>query len=174
MTDIDNKDDGFEIQISDDGTIIAPEEDNHFMKCALYVKMYEMVDNNTLEDIAQEFDVNKKTVERWVAKWQVSGLLPRVRKLLFSTLVAPEIQAIGDIVTREWRDVMLRQLKTAKNAKSDKNSLDAATWLYENFVKPRMDDVEADSSHEIKYIEGLHESSYNPLLIGEDEDLDEA
>jgi len=158
--------------VESEGSVIIAANDPDYLRCATYVKMREMVDKKTKEQIAEYFDISIRTLERWIAKWRVSGLLPRVRSLLFATLVAEEIHSASDMVSRRWAEVVERQVTTAVSASSDKNSLDAAAWLYENFVKPRMETVEGDGMDEMEYLKALHDKSYNPLAIS-DIDTDE-
>jgi hypothetical protein len=152
-----------------DTTLIVLEDDEEFLRCTQYVQMRELTDKKTKEEIAQFFDITVTRLSWWIAKWSKTGLLRRVRQELFAALTAEEIEVTKDSVARQWAAIMDRTVNTALKSKSDRVALEATQFLYEAFIKPRMDNVEMDSTPETDYILQMEarENNFNPLNITE-------
>ena len=171
---------GMNDEYNQNPTILAPEDSEDFLRCTLYVRLHELQESHTKKAIAADFfKVDYKTLIAWIVRWQASGLLQRVRSMMFTALVADDIRAAGDMVAREWAAIVRRQVLIAKSSKSDFAATESARWLHEIFIGPRMADEEGDLNQELAYIMGLREANYStdPMALlteGETTEVDES
>lgn len=150
-------------------TTESPADDEEFLRCMQYLQWREVDSKLTKVQIANRFGVHRNTLNGWLIKWENSGLLRRCRQVFLKPRVE-EIQNAVDAILDDWPNVLMKQLQTAKNGKSEKISLEAAIWLHEAIVQPAIEAKEDEGQAEMIYIQSKTQVSepFNPLALIED------
>lgn len=147
----------------------SPADDEEFLRCMQYLQWREFDGKLSKIDIAERFGVHRNTLNAWIIKWENSGLLRRCRQVFLKPRVE-EIQNAIDAILDDWPNVLMKQLYTAKNGRSEKISLEAAIWLHDAVVQPALDAKEDEGQAEMVYIQSKTQTSepFNPLALIED------
>ena len=130
--------------------------------------MREVGEYNTKVDIAKHFGVSRVTLDKWIMKWEASGLLGKCRQIIMVPRTE-EIRAAEDAVLRAWPDILQEAVKIALgNGRSEKVAQEARAWLGEVVVVPRMEAQEESGAEELDYIEMMRDrlvGGFNPHQI---------
>ena len=146
-------------------------DDKDFLRCLEYVKLREVRKGMKRQEVADYFEIHINSLDLWISKWTKSGLINRCRRII-AIPSAEEVRVVEGELMQEWPKIIRRQKDTAMYGKSDKNALEAATWLYENFVKPAMEQQVDAGVDELDYISSVETATtpFNPLSLNEPSD----
>jgi|GEM_PF-1761288 len=92
----------------------------------------------TMEQIANEWKCDRKTVYNNIAKWRKEGQMEEAEKLY----AVPKIEEISGALSDFMNSVpeMIERVKQiVLHSKSDKTALEAFAWAYANLIKPTTD-----------------------------------
>jgi hypothetical protein len=148
---------------------LDPAQHHQFLRCLQYILLHE-IGNPPMkkQDIAAQWKIHRDTLNTWVNDWTATGLLERCRKMYLTPLLVDDVIAAGTDVLRDWREIMKRQIKTAKSSGSDQFALQAAMWLHEVYVKPAIDNLPDVGDEELEYLRQLSQAGVlNPLSISD-------
>ena len=154
-------------------TIEKAADDEDFIRCLHYIKLREVRAKMSKEDIADYFEIDYRTLDKWIMKWTKSGLINRCRRII-SIPMAEEVRVAEQLVMQDWPKILERQRKIALHSKSDKVSNDTTNWLFLNIIKPKMEEQEDAGLNELEYIKSQAEvlTKFAPLALHEPDSED--
>lgn len=143
--------------------LYIPEEDADYLRCLQYVTDVE-VDNLNITVFAERMQISVKTAFRWRQTWIESGLLAAVRRQMalgpLEDLKAAKIRA-----ARRFPAILDRWMDIAENSHSDKVASEAAKALYQDIIKPMMEEAPEVGSEEAQFIKGHLARRIDPMSI---------
>lgn len=152
--------------MTDSSIITDPSQHSDFLRAMEYIMLREIGPKKSLDDIAAHFDMARNTLNGLIVQWENDGLLAKCRQqYLFPALFEEVNFAITEAISA-YPDVIRRQIRIAKDSKSDYNATQAATWLHNFVIQPVIDKQQKPSTEEFDFIQGIMDNgSANPLDI---------
>ena len=156
-----------EIQIDPEQIYIelAPDELLEFQNVLQYLVM--KTQRKTNAEIATHFGCTPRTVMNWILKWRRSGLLEKGRKI-FLVDYEEQVLASTDHVLETWPDIVERMLTIAKDSKREYVALQAAQWLFEKIVQPKLARQTEPGAAELEYVKGITAGHFDPTHVTEE------
>lgn len=145
------------------GELYIPEEDADYLRCLQYVTDVE-VENLNIAVFAEKMQISVKTAFKWRQGWIESGLLAAVRRQMalgpLEDLKAAKIRA-----ARRFPEILERWMDIAENSKSDKVASEAAKSLWQDIIRPMMEEAPEVGSEEAQFIKGHLTRRIDPMSI---------
>jgi predicted transcriptional regulator len=116
----------------------------------------------TMEEIADELNVSRVTLYKYINRWQNSGLLAKVTR----ELLAPQIEDVRAAmreVLADWPEILREVKRIALNARSEHVRLEAAQLLNTWVVKPLTEEQDDEPVRELNYTKTAQ--SFDPTEV---------
>jgi hypothetical protein len=143
--------------------LYIPEEDSDYLRCLQYVIDVE-IENHPITVFAERLSISEKTVFLWKRKWIESGLLAAIRRQMalgpLEDLKAAKIRAV-----QRFPAVLERWIDIAESSKSDKVASEAAKSLWQEIVRPMLEEEPDVGSEEASFIKGHLARRIDPMSI---------
>jgi transposase-like protein len=163
------------IEKTPDVRLVAASEDEDFIRCMTYIQMREIGHAMTKVQIAEEFGVSRTTLDKWIMKWENSGLLRKCRQA-YMIPRAEEIRVAEDLLLDDWPEILDHARYLAKGGgKSEKVAADMIMWIHEAIVQPKLQEREEAGSEEFAYIEAQSVTvrQFDPLSLPDGDESEE-
>jgi len=149
------------MSVFDSASPDSPSRDPEVIKAISYLVMRE-VGEYTMQQIADEWEVDRGTVYNRYAKWKKNGVLKDATDLWLQPKIENIQAATADFISA-WPLMIKRLQKEILYCKSPKTMLEMMAWAKENIVDPETTGQEQPGSQESAY--ARRKTDFNPTII---------